>query len=343
MQAVTIELLVVGAALETALLRFLHGRGLAEEFPERGGADTVQNFSELLRELGSEASVHSLAEWIDFEAGIYQQGGLITYLADSCLLDVLTDTTERSPTFTLPPFRTKEDRTSPPSWAFVKNPFYSTEQSWERVFGRPPRGLSWDRRVYEQLNAPQNLQVNPPALDRTAICKFPIGREPDSSRTEVPDSALIAIASGLDDHRLLEKGAFSSLSGYRHYLTVFIGDAPPTPNGPPVFHFPCRLRPSPLNLWRHLAVKLTLNTLSTATMAKMGRIQGNAMVWVWPSNKKLIDRGTRLICELTSKSYEQSCLLLFEAMERVEKLREKGQPVPSPVALVVEEHGPKTD
>ncbi len=343
MQAVTIELLVVGAALETALLKFLHSRGLAEEFPERGGADTIQDFSELLRDLGSQASVHSLSEWIAFEAGIYQPGGLVTYLADSCLLDVLTDTTERSPTFTLPPFRTKEDQTSPRSWAFVKNPFYSTEQSWERVFARSPRGLSWDRRVYEQLNAPQNLLARPPALDRTAICKFPIGRESDSSRTDAPDSALIAIAAGADDHRLLGKAAFSSLSGYRQHLTIFIGEEPPMPNGQHFFHFPCRLRPSPLNLWQHLAVKLTLNTLSTATMAKMERIQGNAMVWVWPSNKKLIDRGTRLIRELTGKSYEQSCLLLFQSMERVEKLREQGQPVPSPVALVVEEHGTKAD
>lgn len=343
MQAVTIELLVMGTALETALLKFLHGRGLAEEFPEQGEADTVQDFSRLLGDLGSETSVQNLAEWIAFETGIYQPGGLITYLADSCLLDVLTDTTERSPTFTLPPFRTKEDQTSPRSWAFVKNPFYATEQSWERVFARPPQGLSWDRRVYEQLNAPQNLQARPPALDRTEICKFPIGGEPDSSRTEAPDSALIAIAAGSDDQRLLEKAAFSSLPGYRHYQTVFIGEKPPTSNGSPVFHFPCRLCRSPLNLWQHLAVKLTLNTLSTATMAKMGRIQGNAMVWVWPSNKKLIDRGTRLIRELTGKSYERSCLLLFQAMEGVEKLREQGRPVPSPVALVVEEYGTKAD
>ena len=40
-----------------------------------------------------------------------------------------------------------------------------------------------------------------------------------------------------------------------------------------------------------MAIKLVLNTLSTATMARMGRVMGNAMVWVSPSNKKLIDRG----------------------------------------------------
>jgi N-acetylmuramic acid 6-phosphate etherase len=83
------------------------------------------------------------------------------------------------------------------------------------------------------------------------------------------------------------------------------------------FHFPCDLPVSPLRLWEHLAIKLILNTISTATMVRMGRVVGNAMVWVSPSNKKLIDRGTRLICRMTGLAYEQACETLFEAMDEV--------------------------
>ncbi|MCF7975053.1 MAG: hypothetical protein K9N55_14655, partial [Phycisphaerae bacterium] len=102
------------------------------------------------------------------------------------------------------------------------------------------------------------------------------------------------------------------------------------------FHFPLSLPDSPLQLSRHLAVKLILNTLSTATMCRMGRVLGNAMVWVSPSNKKLIDRGCRLIVQVTSCTYEQACVRLFQAIERVESLRNQGKEVPSPVAMACE-------
>jgi N-acetylmuramic acid 6-phosphate (MurNAc-6-P) etherase len=101
------------------------------------------------------------------------------------------------------------------------------------------------------------------------------------------------------------------------------------------FHFPCDLPASPLRLWEHLAVKLVLNTVSTATMVRMGRVVGNAMVWVSPSNKKLIDRGTRLICLSTGYSYEQACEALHEAMDEVACRSGSGEEVPSPVALAI--------
>ena len=56
------------------------------------------------------------------------------------------------------------------------------------------------------------------------------------------------------------------------------------------FGFPFPIADSPLEIWKHLAVKLAFNCLSTGTMAAMGRIAGNWMSWVSMSNKKLIDR-----------------------------------------------------
>ena len=51
---------------------------------------------------------------------------------------------------------------------------------------------------------------------------------------------------------------------------------------------------------------LTFNLLSTATMAKMGRVWGNWMVQVLPTNKKLIDRSTRIIAFVSGLSYEKA-------------------------------------
>jgi len=45
------------------------------------------------------------------------------------------------------------------------------------------------------------------------------------------------------------------------------------------------------------AQKLILNMLSTTLMIKMGRVKGNKMVNMQLTNKKLIDRGTRMIVD----------------------------------------------
>jgi N-acetylmuramic acid 6-phosphate etherase len=100
---------------------------------------------------------------------------------------------------------------------------------------------------------------------------------------------------------------------------------------------------SPLQLWHHLAVKLILNTVSTATMVRMGRVVGNAMVWLSPSNKKLIDRGSRLISQLTGCSYEQACIELHKTLEEVELRLQKSEEVPSPVALAIEHIGVESE
>ncbi|MCK7533411.1 MAG: hypothetical protein MZV63_21450 [Marinilabiliales bacterium] len=73
------------------------------------------------------------------EKSTYQANGLVTYYGNSLMLDIFTDTTERSPTFMLPPFRKYDDTVSPLSWAFVRNPLLPTPEAWVNVLGRPPR------------------------------------------------------------------------------------------------------------------------------------------------------------------------------------------------------------
>ncbi len=51
-------------------------------------------------------------------------------------------------------------------------------------------------------------------------------------------------------------------------------------------------------------VKMLLNALSTCTMVRLGRVMGNYMIWVVPSNLKLIDRSTRYIQRLTGLDYQ---------------------------------------
>lgn len=341
MQATTAELLAVGAAFETALARLLQDHLTAEQLETIGVATRTgecycELFERLLAELESTQCVRAMADLTQFEEDIYRQHGLVTYAADRLLLDVLTDTTERSPTYMVPPFRRHGDATSPLSWAFVKNPFAETGQAWAGMLRRAPRGIAWDSSVYERLNAPSSFQVNPPRLNNSEILRFRIGNEPDHSRTQAPVSALVPILgpgeAGHLDREAIQRfgGAFSSTAA------ITLG---PKANGIEVdraFDFPVDLPASPLRLWEHLAIKLILNTISTATMVRVGRVRGNAMIWLSPSCKKLIDRGSRLISQVAQCSYERACETLYEAMEEVDRRRSIGEETPSPVALAID-------
>ncbi|HUV63388.1 MAG TPA: hypothetical protein VMW24_05785, partial [Sedimentisphaerales bacterium] len=337
MQATTAELLIVGSGLEIALVRLLRQTTSIIHRPTlREPADYHYLFCELLEQLLRPQVIDALARATTFEENIYRQKGLLTYAADSFLLDVLTDTTERSPTFMLPAFRRSGDNLSPRSWAFVKDPFRGTEDAWHALLQREPRGLSWGREVYEELNAPAHLKGQPPKLGNCEIYKFTVGNEPDPSRTDAPDSALVAVAAGGEADTLIRAALKRFGSQYKKTAALVVGSSDTGTATDEAFCFPCHLADSPLQLWHHLAVKLILNTLSTATMVRMGRVIGNAMVWLSPSNKKLIDRGSRLISQQAGCTYEQACVALHEAIEEVAAAQRSRLEVPSPVALAIE-------
>jgi hypothetical protein len=240
---------------------------------------------------------------------------------------------------------------------------------------REPRGLTWGPEVYQQLNAPAAVQANPPKLDNAEIHRFRIGQEPDPSRTDAPDSALILVGAAQEvvcrmgnllpmlqeseEDRMGrgpahptssprppqttrgEDGVHSTpypetfTAGYRRTAALTFGPAVEALAVDEHIHVPCDLPAAPLRLWEHLAIKLILNTLSTATMVRMGRVIGNAMVWLSPSNKKLIDRGCRLVVHQTGCTYERACAVLHEAIEEVTRRARTGAEVPSPVALAI--------
>ena len=61
------------------------------------------------------------------------------------------------------------------------------------------------------------------------------------------------------------------------------------------------------------ATKMILNMISTTTMIKLGKVYGNLMVDLMAVNKKLIDRGTRIIMQLTGLEYGDANKQLEEA------------------------------
>jgi len=70
-------------------------------------------------------------------------------------------------------------------------------------------------------------------------------------------------------------------------------------------------------------------------MVRLGRVMGNTMVWVVPSNLKLIDRATRYIARLAGLTYEAANGLLFEVIEYVEPRMKSDRAYPPVVVMAV--------
>ena len=305
MQATTSEQLLAGGALER-ILDTLLGRPIR---------DYASEFETLLDQLESEESRNALAAYIDFEAEIYRKHGLVTYFSGEYLLDIFTDTTERSPTFMLPPFRKKDDTVSPRPWAFVKNPLLSTEDVWKTGMNRPLRCLEWSLSDYETMGAPDSVRINPPAIGKTELLKFEVGRENPGDRAVTGCDAAVLITAGSADDGSVENAFRKIEAPFALRKKMVIG------SGEGDFRVPVQMESGSIHLMMHMAVKLILNTISTGIMTVLGRVTGNWMSWVDVSNKKLIDRAIRLIAEIGGLSYEESCRRLFAGIEETAKKR----------------------
>ena len=314
LQATSSEQLLGSCALEATLCRVL------PRFAPETAADYTLAFERLLAGLESPAGRAELVKAIEFEKGVYEQHGRITYLADKCMLDLFTDNTERSPTFMLPPLRSSRDRHLAQSWAFVKNPLHPTEECWSEMMRRRPRCLEFTADDARSLGMPQCFIDRPPLIKYADLVTYMIGNEPAPERIEGYARAAAVILRFADDPPAYVAAA-ERLAAAWPERTEFRFDFP--------------IADSPLEVWKHLAVKLAYNCLSTGTMAAMHRVAGNWMSWVSISNKKLIDRGIRLLVELGGVSYERAAETLFAAEEWVEAQDWTGKETPCAVQVAL--------
>lgn len=314
MQATSSEQLLCSCALEAALCRVL------PRFARETASDYTLAFECLLSGLESDAGRRMIADEIEFEKAVYEAGGRITYLSDKCMLDLFTDNTERAPTFMIPPLRSSRERDFAQSWAFVKNPLHPTEECWSEMMRRRPRCLEFTADDARSLGMPQGFIDHPPLIKYSDLITYMIGNEPAPERIEGYARAAAVV--------LNVPGAESSFAAAADRLAA----AWPERRD---FTFAFPIADSPLEIWKHLAVKLAFNCLSTGTMAEMGRIAGNWMSWVSMSNKKLIDRCIRLVSELGRVDYGTAAETVFAAQEWVESQDWSKSEEPSPVQVAL--------
>lgn len=237
LQASTVLMLMIGLALE-------FGRDV-------GGA-----FALLDQWIGylEAQDVKILEPFVIAEAQTYLDKNRTIYASDDYAITVLTDTTERAPTFNLAPFDNPKYPTGRPSLTYLMIPATGqAEDSWHQLLARAPRPLEWpDIHAKTTLDYLLGFDFSRRALDirRRMI-------EPSEHHVFHIASAGTRLAlnfAGLDED----------------------------------FDLPGRIP-----LLDHLTLKLLLNMHSTLVMGRLGRFEGNLMTWVYPSNGKLIDRAAR--------------------------------------------------
>jgi N-acetylmuramic acid 6-phosphate etherase len=327
----------------------------------RGEGDTPRRFLNALIEthanLRSRELREQLARLVAMEESVYRHGHKNNYYADRFGIDMLTDTTERSPTFSTPPFRKFDDTTAAESWAFLYVNEQDTEKAWRRIIKRKPVCVEWTREDIEALVPEDKVERTYDIVAKIGypeLMRFKVGLDGLRYRPPGPGDSAVAIISESEKYALLSEDGFfrkrldeARAARARTGMVYFGGE----PSISEVSDFLSRWNPECIAVLvpvphtgllldgvTRAAVKMLLNALSTCTMVRLGRVMGNVMIWLVPSNLKLIDRSTRYISKLTDLPYEEANKLLFEVIEYIEPRWKTDQAYPPAVGVSVVRH-----
>jgi len=271
MQATTILMLAVGLALN----HFDQDRSKIEREVEQ----LYQYYDQL--------NITFLKAFIELESELYKNNGYVFYEADQDFaISILTDTTERAPTFSLVPFENLQDRekaTFRPCLCYLVLPkAKNAQEAWRLLLGRAPRALDWQE--FEGL------------IDLNRLYGHDFSQHIFRYRREyLPASNHSTFKIAKVDSELTFQ-----LDEFSHTFSLN------------------RLS----RLSEHIVLKMLLNTHSTLVMGRLGRYEGNLMTYVRPSNNKLIDRTIRYVRLLLQqrnigRSYEEVAYACFQEMETI--------------------------
>ncbi|MEN6357408.1 MAG: hypothetical protein ABFD83_10020 [Armatimonadota bacterium] len=328
MQATTIQLCVMVTILEIVVRNLDRITAMEEaNIPHQ----FLKSLESMLSALRSEQTLRQLADLVEMEESVYRSGGKVNYFADQLAIDVLTDTTERSPTFCIPPFKKWDDPSASDSWAFLFTPGKTTTDAWQRLLKRKLRAVEWSedqvREMVGDIDSSHRYEVIK-RISLSEIYRFRIGRDGmDLRPLGQGDAAIFVLDDGDESFQaaaqsVLESGAkvgfiqaCDRLAGSPSVTLPSIGDE------------------FLLYGIKRAGVKMLLNALSTCIMVRLGRVMGNYMIYVVPSNLKLIDRATRYVSRLTGLTYEDACHLVFDVIEYVEPRMKNDMAYPPVVGM----------
>jgi hypothetical protein len=361
MQAATSETYAMGLILEAGIFLMLKDL-LSEEDLTISGFSSPPDLQkrmlafEDIQNLLSDSS-KDMERFAALETQTYKNNRFATYFAKKALITVFIDCAERSPTFHLYPLDNIHEKEKK-CWLQVWTEADDFKQAWQNFLGRnflgldesfyKPRFLDQIKDDYLREEATRSLSLA--GNDQEGLYDFSFS--PKNICSKGPQQGDMGVLVCLDEE--IEQLSHPDSSFFR-FLTLFkekkanlalitAGDLdvqqaktiirrlPIDPNTDVVLHFFMPGGSDPLGVKKQILIKMLLNTHSTAVMAQMGRIVGNTMTNVNPSNLKLIGRATYLVMshvndalssqewikkygEIQPLTYGQANAVLFEAMD----------------------------
>lgn len=317
MQATSSELYVVGILLEDALQHILQKYLSKQEMQQLGFSEFMTLRQRLLNFQVLQARTYDMASkiapWTDLEAKTYATHHRAIYFANQALLPIFTDIAERAPTFRLEHLDTIHTKKS---WIYVWTTAKNQEQAWSILLHHPFRGLNYNYylKEFEQIQDPFLRKAALQGLKQAGneqqfLYDFSFSKQTISKvNPNAGDLGVLFLFSGehltdpgfYDYLQLLTKLKANtviiqivtkkSLINKEQQALLQFANKSHT-----LLYIPITVTNDPLGLNQQLMLKMLLNAHSSAVMAKLGRVVGNAMTNVDPSNLKLIGRATYLI------------------------------------------------
>jgi N-acetylmuramic acid 6-phosphate etherase len=334
MQATSIQLCVMLTVLEMVVRELL---GIeSESVPQK----FLKSLAEFHSNLKSPEVLAQFSKIVALEESVYRSGHKNNYFTNRFGIDVLTDTTERSPTFCTPPFRKFDDTTATESWAFLYLPQNETAKAWQSILKREPCCVEWSENEIRALVSEDKFPKTSETvhkISRAELMRFKIGLDGLPQRALKRGDCAIAIAAEGEDPSFFQTQLEASRKSGAKAGLIYFGKSQIANRKSEIesVFVPVPQTDFLLDGVMRVAVKLVMNAISTCTMVRLGRVMGNYMIYVVPSNLKLIDRATRYISKLSGLDYERANELLFEVIEYVEPRMKSDQAYPPVVGMAV--------
>lgn len=363
MQAATSETFLMGVILEAGIFGVLEEHLSGEELEEAGFPknfriqDRLRSFGGILEVLANR--VADIGRLTRLESETYEKRRFATYFAEKALITVFIDCAERSPTFHLHPLDAKTERQRK-CWFQVWTDGRDQGQAWQNFLGRDFHGLAEDfyephfrdRIDDDYLKEAALRSLSQAGDDQQKL--YDLSFSPDNIRNRGPQEGdmgvLVCMDEEIDELARTDSNFFRFVSLFKEKRagmalllaggknTQGFADAasrlPIEKDRDVVVPIALGETEDPLNVRKQTLLKILLNAHSTAVMARIGRVVGNTMTNVNPSNLKLIGRATYLIMSHVNDAvsrdewvrkwgrtdpitYEQANAVLYEATDFV--------------------------
>lgn len=285
MQAATAQVLSVGVPLLDAI------GTLAIQKPQSNWATCLQS---LIKQVKN-TDYTKLAPFVEAEAASYQEGHGVYYeVTANIALNVSTDTSERSPTFNLPYFENDGDDHAKQPASICRTIVMGTDTplaAYQQMLKRDPIALNWAKAPHTHISKILGWDLSYSIRDKREQYLADVHHDVFTLTFE-------------DDQLALD------------YEGKAVNFALPADASLPFY-----LR----ELQQQLVIKTLLNTHSTLVIGRLNLYYGNLMLYVNPSNMKLVSRGMRLTGEYnqTQSAHEQQIVpIVLEAAQKQPGFRE---------------------